>query len=76
MEAVFAARIHLREMRFQLFDITVAFGADRKTATATMTASGNLNGEENSISQELIMVLKKTSGTWVITQVDTVHPRG
>jgi len=74
MDVLRAARTHLREANFHLFDITVEIGADRKTATAMMSASSNLNGEANAISQQVEMILKKTDATWVIARVDTVHP--
>ena len=65
-------RQRMRSATFHLLDITVASAPETQSATASMTMLVDINGEKNSISQELKMGFRKVDGFWLISQIETV----
>ena len=72
-QTVTGARASLQSAEVQFPDAKLEIAADRESATAEVTATADINGEKNTVVQELKVLFKKIDGKWKITQVDTVH---
>ena len=72
-QTVAAARASLQSAEVQFPDAQLEIAPNRESATAEVTATADINGEKNTVVQELKVLFKKIDGQWKITQVDTVH---
>ena len=72
-QIVAAARASLQSAHVQFPDSRLEIGADRQSAAGQVTATADINGENNSVVQELKLSFRKIDGKWKITRVDTVH---
>jgi ketosteroid isomerase-like protein len=70
---VTAACASLQSAEVQFPDARLEIAADRESATAEVTATADINGEKNTVVQELKVLFKKIDGQWKITRVDTVR---
>jgi ketosteroid isomerase-like protein len=68
-----AARASLQSAEVQFPDARLEIAPDRESATAEVTATADINGEKNTVVQELKVLFKKIDGQWKITRVDTVR---
>lgn len=68
-----AARASLQSAEVQFPDARLEIAPDRESATAEVTATADINGEKNTVVQELKVFFKKIDGEWKITRVDTVR---
>jgi ketosteroid isomerase-like protein len=68
-----AARVSLQSADVQFPDVRLEIAADHESATAQVTATADINGEKNTVVQELKLLFRKIDGKWKITRVDTVR---
>ena len=72
-QATMAARSVASSVKADFPDITVVLDAGGQTATANVTLRADINGEKNSVIQELKVYLKKVNGDWLIYRLDTLR---
>jgi len=73
MQAAMGARSVVSSIKADFPDIKVDLGPDNLSATADVTLRADINGEKNTVVQELKIFLKKTNGEWLIYRIDTVR---
>jgi len=73
VQAAMAARTQLRQAQFQLADLDVTFPADHHTANAYVVVTGQINFQTNAFGQAFRMVLRKSNGGWLISEVNAVE---
>jgi hypothetical protein len=56
----------------QFVDVSVRVGTDRTSATADLTAKGNVAGENEMQVQELRFTFRKSGRDWLINRVEMV----
>lgn len=74
LEVIRMARLNVQQAQIELFDISLELA--QGSATAHFTALVHLNGEKNSMVQELKVELNKMNGDWVIARADSVKTTG
>ena len=72
-QATMAALSVVGSVKADFPDITVDLDAGNQTATASVTLRVDINGEKNSVIQELKIYLKKVNGDWLIYRLDTIR---
>lgn len=72
-QVVAAARASLQSAAIRFPDVSLTVEPDGLSAVANVAAVADVNGEKNTVVQELKMNLKKIEGKWRISQVDTVR---
>ena len=70
--AAVMARNQLSSVKVRFVDINVTLGADRQTATADLTARVAARGDDNFYVGELLFILRKTNGLWMVSSVEPV----
>jgi hypothetical protein len=72
-DAAMAARTLLPSLKVEFPDISVAVGADARSAVVNLTLRGRIPSERDSLLYELKVIFEKTGDDWVIRQVETVR---
>jgi hypothetical protein len=72
LAAIAAARSQIEEAYVHLPDLTVRVDPNGERATAYMTLLIDIDGEKNSVVQELKMILLKQEGDWLISRAETI----
>jgi hypothetical protein len=71
-EVILGARSQAQRMSVHFPDLEVAVSPDGQSATAALTAVVDVNGEANTMVQELKISLRKEGGTWLIARIDSL----
>jgi hypothetical protein len=72
-QAAIGARAILNTLKVEFVDINVAFGADRKSAAAHLTATATLPGEKFPEVQEMEIGFTNIDREWLINRAETVR---
>lgn len=72
VRAAVAARNHVTALKVDFPDVIVTVSPDRQTATANVTVTAVIAGERDLFVQELKCNLRKLSGDWLLTRLETV----
>jgi hypothetical protein len=72
-QAAMAARSVVSSVKADFPDIAVDLDPGNQTAAASVTLRVDINGEKNSVIQELKIYLKKVNGDWLIYRLDTIR---
>lgn len=73
MQAALAARNVISSLKVDFPDINVDLDPGKLSASADVTLRADINGEKNTVVQELKVYLKKVDGKWLIYRLDTVR---
>lgn len=73
MELIRLTRSSLKEAKIRVLDITVKVSPEKEAATARMTVLADIDGERNSVSQEIEVDLNKSEGLWRIAKLETIR---
>jgi hypothetical protein len=70
-----AAEMHSRmsSMKVELFDVNVAVGPDKQSATADLTVKFGTDRDKDFYVQEMKITFQKIEGDWLITRVETIR---
>ena len=71
-QTIMAARSALTSLRVEFIDVVVKVGADKRLATADLTARAEISGERDPYIQEMLFSFKKVEGDWLVTRVEPV----
>jgi hypothetical protein len=72
VQAAYAVRSQLTNIRVKFEDIAIALGADKESATVELTARANARGQDDYFISEMRFTFKKIDGQWLIIRVETV----
>jgi hypothetical protein len=73
LQAAAGARSTLHSLKVEFLDVSVALGADRRSAVAHFTVKADLPGEHVPQVQELKARFRKTDNGWLIDHAETVQ---
>lgn len=68
-------------LKVEFLDVSVTFGADKRTAVANLALKATVAGQRDFLAQEFDFMFKNVDGKWLIYRVETVqtlarsHPR-
>jgi len=68
-----AARSTVSSLSVKFLDVTLTIGPDKQSAVADFTVDARVGGEPDLIVQEVKFTLRKISGQWLITHVETIR---
>ena len=71
LQAVLTARSTLEGAKIEFLDMQVVINPDRQSATAHLTAKGQLATQREFVAQEFKVTLRKIEKQWLITHVET-----
>lgn len=73
-QVIMSVRSHTDSLDVEFLDIVVNVAKDRQSATVNLTAKGQSHSRSGDFGvQELRFVMKKISGSWLISKVETVR---
>ena len=73
MEAVQAARASLRSVQAQFYGMNVELAPSKQEAFVDLILKADVNGEVNSVVQEMKFFMKKVDGDWLVSGLETVQ---
>jgi len=71
-EVILGARSQAQRISVHFPDLQVAVDPDGQSATARLTAVVEVNGEANTMVQELKLSLRKEGGTWLVARIESL----
>jgi len=72
VQAAMAARNQLSSLRVEFPDLIVTVDPEKQSAVVNLTATARVSGERDLFVQEMEFQVRKLSGDWLITRVETV----
>jgi hypothetical protein len=72
-QAALAAGSVLGSLSVKFLDVSVSLAPNKQSATADLTVDANVSGQPNTIVNEVKITLRKISGQWFITRVETIR---
>jgi hypothetical protein len=72
-QAALAAGSVLGSLSVKFLDVSVTVAPNKQSATADLTVDANVSGQPNTIVNEVKITLRKISGQWLITRVETIR---
>jgi hypothetical protein len=72
-QAALTARSTASSLSVKFLDVDVTLAPNRQSATADFTVEARVSGDQDLIVQEMKFTLRKISGQWLITRVETIR---
>ena len=72
-QAALAARSAASSLNVKFLDVNVTLAPDRQSAVADFTVEAHVSGDQDLVVQEMKFTLRKISGQWLITRVETIR---
>jgi hypothetical protein len=72
-QAALATRSAVGSLKVKFLDVTVTVAPDRQSASVDLTVDATVTDQPDFLVQEIKILLRKISGEWLITRVETVR---
>ena len=72
-QAALAARSTASSLSVKFLDVNVTLAPDRQSAIADFTVEAHVSDDQEFFVQEMKFTLRKISGQWLITRVETIR---
>lgn len=73
VKTVLRTHATLNELKVDFPDLNITVGPDRNTATADLTIRAQIDGDGNSVAEEMKFTFHKIGAQWLITHIETVQ---
>ncbi|HEY1662266.1 MAG TPA: hypothetical protein VGI03_07595 [Verrucomicrobiae bacterium] len=73
VQSMIQAHAAVSELEVDFPDLNVTLAPDQNTATADLTIRAQIDGERNSLAEEMKFTLQKIGGQWLITHIESVQ---
>lgn len=73
VQTIMRTHATVNELKVDFPDLNITIGPDKLTATADLTIRAQIDGDGNSVAEEMKFTFQKIDGQWLITHIETVQ---